>query len=113
LRDGSEEHTGKESHGGDYNPRMRLSLLFAAVMGAGLSGQIATDLVDKHKADFHTQATEKDLKVNNDVNAVAASKLLKGPNGVTVVAGATHALSAPAAFEMAVEAAAAWFQKYL
>jgi dienelactone hydrolase len=56
---------------------------------------------------------EKDLKVNNDANAVAASKLLKGPNGVTVVPGAPHAMSTPSAFDAAVEAAAAWFQKYL
>jgi uncharacterized protein len=56
---------------------------------------------------------EKDLKVNNDANAVAASKLLKGPNGVTVVRGATHAMSTPTTFDAAVEAAAAWFQKYL
>jgi uncharacterized protein len=56
---------------------------------------------------------ENDLKVDNDANAIAASKLLKGPNGVTVVRGAPHALNSPAAFEAAVEAAAAWFQKYL
>jgi uncharacterized protein len=56
---------------------------------------------------------EKDLKVNNDANAIAASKLLKGPNGVTMVPGAAHRLNSPGAFEMAVEAAAAWFQKYL
>jgi dienelactone hydrolase len=56
---------------------------------------------------------EKDLKVNNDANAVAASKLLKGPNGVTVVPAATHAMSTAEAFDAAVEAAAAWFQKYL
>lgn len=53
---------------------------------------------------------EKDLKVNNDTNAVAASKLLKGPNGVTVVPGATHTMSTAAAFDASVEAAAAWFQ---
>lgn len=56
---------------------------------------------------------EKDLRVNNDAHAVAAAKLLKGPNGVTVVPGATHTMSTGAAFEAAVEAAAAWFQKYL
>lgn len=54
---------------------------------------------------------EKDMKVDNEANAVAASKLLKGPNGVTVVPGG-HALSV-AAFDAAVDAAAAWFQKYL
>ena len=54
---------------------------------------------------------EKDTKVNNDAHAVAASKLVKGPNGVTVVAGATHGLATPGAFDTAVDAAAAWFQK--
>jgi uncharacterized protein len=56
---------------------------------------------------------EKDAKVNNDSNAIAASRLLKGPNGVTVVPGAPHTLTSPGAFEAAVDAAAAWFQKYL
>jgi uncharacterized protein len=56
---------------------------------------------------------EKDATVNNDANAVAASKLLKGPNGVAVVNGATHPLAMPGAFDTAVDAAAAWFLKYL
>ena len=56
---------------------------------------------------------EKDAHVNNDAHAVAASKLLKGPNGVTVVPGATHTMTTASAFDAAVEAAAAWFQKYL
>jgi len=56
---------------------------------------------------------EKDVKVNNETHAIAASKLLKGPNGVTIVPGAAHTLASPGAFEAAVEAAAAWFQKYL
>jgi hypothetical protein len=56
---------------------------------------------------------EKDARVNNDAHAVAASKLLKGPNGVTVVPGATHTMTTASAFDAAVEAAAAWFQKYL
>ena len=43
----------------------------------------------------------------------AASKLLKGPNGVTTIPGATHSLASPQAFDAAVEAAVAWFQKYL
>lgn len=55
---------------------------------------------------------EKDAKVNNETNAIAASKLLKGPNGVTIVPGATHAMS-NGALDVAAEAAAAWFQKYL
>lgn len=54
-----------------------------------------------------------DAKVNNDANAVAAAKLLKGPNGVVVVAGAGHALATASAFDAAVDAAASWFQKYL
>jgi dienelactone hydrolase len=56
---------------------------------------------------------DKDLKVNNATHAVAASKLIKGPNGVTVITAAGHALATPAAFDAAVEAAAAWFLKYL
>jgi dienelactone hydrolase len=56
---------------------------------------------------------EKDGQVNNDAHAIAASKILKGPNGVTTIPGATHALSTPQAFEAAVDAAAKWFQKYL
>ena len=56
---------------------------------------------------------ERDVRVNNDAHAVAASKLLKGPNGVTVVPGATHAMATASAFDAAAEAAAAWFQKYL
>jgi dienelactone hydrolase len=56
---------------------------------------------------------EKDAKVKNATNAVAASKLLKGPNGVTTIPGATHGLATPQAFDAAVEAAVAWFQKYL
>jgi dienelactone hydrolase len=55
---------------------------------------------------------EKDTTANN-ANAVAASKLLKGPNGVASVNGATHSLAMPGAFETAVDAAAAWFLKYL
>lgn len=56
---------------------------------------------------------EKDLKVNNETNAIAASKMLKGPNGVIVVPGAGHAFTSAAAFDAAVDAAASWFQKYL
>lgn len=56
---------------------------------------------------------EKDTRANNETNAVAAAKLLKGPNGVTTIPSATHGLASPQAFEAAVEAAVAWFQKYL
>jgi uncharacterized protein len=41
---------------------VRFSLLFAAVMGTTVSTQIATDLVDQRKADFHLQATDADMK---------------------------------------------------
>jgi uncharacterized protein len=41
---------------------VRSSLLFAAVMGTTVSAQIATDLVEKRKADFHLQATDADMK---------------------------------------------------
>jgi dienelactone hydrolase len=56
---------------------------------------------------------ENDAKVNNETHAVAASKLMKGPTGVTVVPGATHALSAAKRIETAADAAASWFLKYL
>jgi uncharacterized protein len=36
--------------------------LFAAVMGTTVSAQIATELVEKRKADFHLQATDADMK---------------------------------------------------
>jgi uncharacterized protein len=42
--------------------RSSFSLLFAAVMGTSMSAQIATDLVEKRKADFHLQATDADMK---------------------------------------------------
>src|SRR6185369_5316552 len=42
--------------------RSSFSLLFAAVMGTTVSAQIATDLVEKRKADFHKQATDADMK---------------------------------------------------
>jgi dienelactone hydrolase len=41
---------------------VRFSLLGAAVMAATVSAQIATDLVEKRKADFHLQATDADMK---------------------------------------------------
>jgi len=44
--------------------RMRLGVGFVAamVMGTSLSAQIATDLVERRKADFHLQATDADMK---------------------------------------------------
>ena len=57
---------------------------------------------------------EKDARVNNEANAIAASKLLKGPTDVTRVAGVTHAqIDSGVAFETAANAAAEWFLKYL
>ena len=57
---------------------------------------------------------EKDLKVNNETNAVAAAKLLKGPTDVVRVAGLTRAPGEQgAAFEQAVGAAVEWFLKHL
>jgi uncharacterized protein len=57
---------------------------------------------------------EKDARVNNETNAIAASKLLKGPTDVTRVPGATHAqIDNGVAFETAANAAAEWFLKYL
>ncbi len=41
---------------------VRFSLLRAAVMATTVSAQIATDLVEKRKADFHLQATDADMK---------------------------------------------------
>jgi len=57
---------------------------------------------------------EKDLKVNNETNAIAAAKLLKGPTDVVRVAGLTHTPSEQgAAFDKAVSAAIEWFLKHL
>jgi len=41
---------------------VRSSLLIVAVMGTTVSAQIASDLVEKRKADFHLQATDADMK---------------------------------------------------
>src|SRR5262245_38122565 len=55
-----------------------------------------------------------DARLNNEANAVAASKLLKGPTDVTRVPGVTHAqIGGGAAFNKAADAAAEWFSKYL
>ena len=57
---------------------------------------------------------EKDAGLNNETNAVAASKLLKGPTDVTHVPGVTHTqIGGGAAFNTAANAAAEWFLKYL
>ncbi len=52
-----------------------------------------------------------DTKVKNEDNAIAASKVLKGPNSVTTVPGA-HALAGKASVQ-AADAASEWFVKYL
>jgi len=46
----------------DMPARARFGLCVAAVLGTSLSAQIATDLVEKRRADFHTQATDADMK---------------------------------------------------
>jgi dienelactone hydrolase len=57
---------------------------------------------------------EKDAKVNNEANAIAASKLLKGPTSVVTVPGAMgKQIYNGAAFETAANAAAEWFLKHL
>jgi dienelactone hydrolase len=56
---------------------------------------------------------EKDTKINNETNAIAASKLLKGPADVVSVSGAGHQIGSGVAFEKAAGAAADWFLKYL
>jgi dienelactone hydrolase len=56
---------------------------------------------------------ESDTRVDNESHAVAASKVMKGPTGVTVIPGATHAVSTGKAFDAAADAAASWFLKYL
>ncbi len=57
---------------------------------------------------------EKDGRVNNETNAIAASKLLKGLTEVVTVPGATHSgVGGGPAFETAANAAAEWFLKHL
>jgi dienelactone hydrolase len=56
----------------------------------------------------------KDTKVNNEANAIAASKQLKGPANVVSVSGANHTqIDSGAAFDTAANAAADWFLKHL
>jgi dienelactone hydrolase len=90
---------------------------------AGADAETKLALADYHPFWFADQiaestailfvVAERDTRVNNDTNAIAASKAMKGPTGVTVVNGATHALASAGAFETAADAAAAWFLKYL
>lgn len=54
---------------------------------------------------------ENDTKVKNEDNAIAASKILKGPNSVTTVPGARTL--AGKASDQAADAAGEWFVKYL
>ena len=57
---------------------------------------------------------EKDARVNNETNAIAASKLLRGPTDVTRVPVTPHAqIDNGVAFETAANAAAEWFLRYL
>jgi pimeloyl-ACP methyl ester carboxylesterase len=55
---------------------------------------------------------EKDSVVNNETNAIAASKGLKGTSEVRTIPGSTHAMTGAAA-DAAADAAAAWFVKHL
>jgi dienelactone hydrolase len=55
---------------------------------------------------------EKDTKVDNEANAVAASKKLKGASEVKTIPGSTHVMTGKAS-EAAATAAAEWFAKYL
>jgi dienelactone hydrolase len=52
-----------------------------------------------------------DAKVKNDDNAIAASKILKGPTSVTTIPGA-HMVAGKAS-DQAADAASEWFVKYL
>jgi dienelactone hydrolase len=52
-----------------------------------------------------------DAKVKNDDNAIAASKILKGPTSVTTIPGA-HMVAGKAS-DQAADAAGEWFVKYL
>ena len=57
---------------------------------------------------------ENDTRVNNETNAIAASKLLKGPTEVVTVQGSTHSqIDSGANFEKSAKAAVDWFLKYL
>jgi uncharacterized protein len=57
---------------------------------------------------------EKDGTVKNETNAVAASKLIKGPTDVVSIPGANHLqINSGAAFEAAAKAAADWFLRHL
>jgi dienelactone hydrolase len=55
---------------------------------------------------------EKDTVVNNNTNAIAASKVVRGQTGIVAIPTATHTLTG-ANFEQAAAAAAAWFLKFL
>jgi dienelactone hydrolase len=78
-------------------------------------------LAEYHPFWFVSQIPEKtavlfvvaanDAKVKNDDNAIAASKVLKGPNSVTAVPG-THMVAGKAS-DQAADAAGEWFVKYL
>ncbi len=55
---------------------------------------------------------EKDAKIDNEANAIAAAKVLKGPTEVKSIPGTGHAFEGKAS-ETAGEAAAEWFRKNL
>lgn len=78
-------------------------------------------LAEYHPFWFVSQIPEKtavlfvvaasDTKVKNEDNAIAASKVLKGPNSVTTIPG-PHAVGGKAS-DQAADAAREWFVKYL
>ncbi len=57
--------------------------------------------------------TDKESTVNNESNATAASKLLKGPTNVVSVPATRMQIVGGAGFEAAANAAADWFLKHL
>jgi dienelactone hydrolase len=103
--------------------RARSAAAPPAATPAGTEAETRLALADYHPFWFADQIAETtailfviaehDARVKNDTNAIAASRAMKGPTGVTVVNGATHGLGTAGAFETAADAAAAWFLKYL
>jgi len=56
---------------------------------------------------------EKDARVKNDTNAIAALKLLKGPADVVSIPANHLQINNGAAFDAAAKAAVEWFLKHL
>src|SRR6476620_3189207 len=47
---------------GDQDMSAPVRLGLCAVLGVSVSAQISTDLIDQRRSDFHSQATEADMK---------------------------------------------------